>query len=158
MPMYYVAYGSNMNLEQMEYRCPHSKIIGTGILNNWKLVFNYHLDIVKSQGDYVPVVIWDIDKKDWPYLDAYEGYPKYYIRKRVNVITDDGETIKAIVYVMTDERKGICPPYENYFDVCLQGYRDNGINTLPLYQALKYSIYNETYYNQYRKKGKVNEK
>ena len=25
----YIAYGSNINLEQMAYRCPHSKVLGT---------------------------------------------------------------------------------------------------------------------------------
>ena len=24
----YIAYGSNINLEQMKYRCPHSKVVG----------------------------------------------------------------------------------------------------------------------------------
>ena len=34
--MIYAAYGSNMNIEQMKYRCPESKIIGNGKLQGWK--------------------------------------------------------------------------------------------------------------------------
>ncbi len=147
--MYYIAYGSNMNLEQMKHRCPHSKRIGTGILKDWYLLFNIHLDIIESKGDEVPVVIWDIDEKDWKNLDMYEGYPKYYIRKNVNVITNEGEEITAVVYVMNNKCKGVCPPYENYFDICLKGYMDNGLDPIILYDAFLYSVYNETKYNQY---------
>ena len=81
--MLYVAYGSNTNLEQMEFRCPNSTLIGNGKIKGWKLVFNIHADIVKGKKtDEVPVVIWDIHYKDWESLDIYEGYPKYYIRKK----------------------------------------------------------------------------
>ena len=35
----YIAYGSNMDLEQMRYRCPNAKMKGTGVLENWRLMF-----------------------------------------------------------------------------------------------------------------------
>ena len=81
--MYYIAYGSNINLEQMKYRCPNSKVIGKGIVKYWKLYFNLHADIryTGNEGDVVPVLIWDIADEDWTALDRYEGYPKYYITK-----------------------------------------------------------------------------
>ena len=28
----YIAYGSNLNLKQMKYRCPDSKVLGTAML------------------------------------------------------------------------------------------------------------------------------
>ena len=36
---YYVAYGSNLNLRQMRYRCPTAKLCGTGQLKNYELQF-----------------------------------------------------------------------------------------------------------------------
>ena len=79
--MLYVAYGSNMNLEQMEYRTPHSVRICNGIIPEWRLYFNIHANIEKGdKKDFVPVVVWDIDKRDLGSLDRYEGYPRYYIR------------------------------------------------------------------------------
>ena len=36
----YGAYGSNMNLEQMAHRCPKAKVIGSGILQDYKLTFS----------------------------------------------------------------------------------------------------------------------
>ena len=88
----YVAYGSNMNLEQMKYRCPRSKRIGLGKLVGYKLVFNVHADVIKTENmeDEVPVVLWNIHDDDWKSLDRYEGYPNYYIREKVLVMTDSG--------------------------------------------------------------------
>lgn len=149
--MYYVAYGSNMNLKQMDFRCPNSKVICNGKLIGWKLVFNIHADVIYTgnEKDRVPVVLWDIHNSDWKYLDMYEGFPNYYIKKSVEVILDDGEIVEAIVYVMADDRKGIACPYESYFETILTGYKENGINTDILFEALNYSIHNETEYNQY---------
>ncbi len=152
--MLYVAYGSNMNLNQMKFRCPNSKIVGTGKLVGWKLVFNVHLDIIQTHDkeDIVPVVIWDIADEDWCTLDRYEGYPYYYIRKNVMVKLDNGKYKKAIVYVMVDSRKGIAPPMDKYFETCKQGCIDNKIDVEYLYKALHYSYENKTKYNQYRPK------
>ena len=53
----YIAYGSNLNLAQMKYRCPTAKFIGTGILENYELQFkgslhNAHATIAqKLEGD-----------------------------------------------------------------------------------------------------------
>lgn len=33
----YIAYGSKINLEQMAYRCPHSKVVGTSEIKNFEL-------------------------------------------------------------------------------------------------------------------------
>ena len=40
--MKYIAYGSNMVEEQMAYRCPNAKLIGTGQLPNHRLEFYLH--------------------------------------------------------------------------------------------------------------------
>ena len=148
--MLYVAYGSNMNLEQMAYRCPKSTVVGNGKIKGWKLVFNVHADIIKGKkSDEVPVVVWDIHKDDWKKLDVYEGYPTYYIRENINVKMDDGKSVDAIVYVMTKNRKGIYPPFKDYFRVCEIGYIENGIDTRPLNEALEYSFLHQTKHNQY---------
>ena len=33
----YIAYGSNLNLEQMKRRCPTAEVVGTAELKNWRL-------------------------------------------------------------------------------------------------------------------------
>ena len=155
--MLYIAYGSNMSVNQMAYRCPNSKVVCNGKLHGFKLVFNVHADIIKTDNDndVVPVVVWDIADKDWKVLDMYEGYPSYYVKEIVNVILEDGKAEEAIVYVMADNRKGICPPNSSYFNCIVKGYMDNGINTDYLFDALDYSYSNKTEYNQYKTKEMV---
>ena len=35
----YIAYGSNLNLKQMKYRCPTAKLVGKGVVENYELQF-----------------------------------------------------------------------------------------------------------------------
>lgn len=39
MSKYYIAYGSNLNKDQMKYRCPDAKLVGTGSIPNYQLLF-----------------------------------------------------------------------------------------------------------------------
>ena len=132
----YIAYGSNMNIEQMSRRCPDAKIIGKTVLKNYKLVFKGVADIEKSEGEEVPIVVWEITKECEKALDIYEGYPRLY-RKEYVQIEIDGKTELAMVYVM-NYSKG-AKPSEYYYNVIKQVYKDFDINTTPLEKALKES-------------------
>lgn len=139
--MNYIAYGSNINLDQMAYRCPNSKVIGKGWLTGWKLVFNIHADIIKTgkKEDKIPVLIWDIDKHDWQNLDRYEGFPSYYVKRRVKTKFENGEEKFCIAYVMANDKKGFALPWDNYFNVIAKGYKDNHIPFKYLYDAIAYT-------------------
>ena len=77
--MLYCAYGSNMSLDQMAYRCPNSYVVCNGELHGWKLVFNFHADVIKGKKkDIVPVVVWNISDSDWSMLDIRSGRPDPY--------------------------------------------------------------------------------
>ena len=39
MKRYYLAYGSNLNVRQMKYRCPTAKIVGTAIIKDYELLY-----------------------------------------------------------------------------------------------------------------------
>ena len=71
---YYVAYGSNLNREQMAHRCPEAKLVGTGMLSNYEMVFrgnksNAVATVEPKKGMEVPVGIWEISENDEKYLD-----------------------------------------------------------------------------------------
>lgn len=135
--MHYIAYGSNMNAEQMAYRCPGSVIVGKGSVKGWKLVFNVHADIIPGKlTDVTPVIVWDIADEDWRSLDLYEGYPRYYVKQEIETELENGGIERCIAYVMAPGRKGYAPPDDYYFDVIEEGYLSHGIDTLPLYEAL----------------------
>lgn len=132
----YVAYGSNMNLEQMHYRCPKAKLVGTGILKDYKLTFRGRhkgvANIEPCNDKSVPIALWKITEKCERALDLYEGYPNLYIKKEVEVTVNDELKI-AMVYIMAREYTDmISPPTEYYFNVITRGYSDNGIDLKPL--------------------------
>lgn len=135
----YVAYGSNMNLEQMSHRCPKAKAVGTAILKDYKLTFRGRYkgvaNIEPSNENSVPIVLWEITEECETALDLYEGYPNLYIKKEVEVTIGD-ESKTAMVYVMAKEYTDmVAAPTEYYFNVIASGYSDNGIDLKPLQTA-----------------------
>ncbi len=141
MSKIYLAYGSNMNLNQMKYRCPNAVLLGTATLENWRLMFRRKsrpvATIEKETGCTVPVVLWEITEECEDSLDVYEGYPTLYTKVDVPV-EFNGKLITAMAYVMTPGRELGRPP-EDYYNTILQGYRDNGIDPAPLNEAVSYS-------------------
>lgn len=130
----YVAYGSNLSVEQMAHRCPGAVALGTGWLNDYKLEFRTHANVVPALGEKVPVLVWKITQEDRDRLDRYEGWPVYYIRKNVPVEMD-GETVTAMVYVMTEKKRRL-PPSCAYLATILGGYAEFGFSPAPVAQAL----------------------
>ena len=115
MKKYYLAYGSNLNLEQMKYRCPNAKKVGTFLLKDWALEFRYYLTIRKEKGAAVPLGIFEIDELDEKSLDRYEGYPTHYFKEDIEV-----EVMPADMF---------------YLRTCLEGYKDFGFDTNYLFKA-----------------------
>ena len=137
---FYLAYGSNLNVEQMNWRCPGADILGTSVINDYELVFRRGvLTIEPKEGACVPVGVWAIDMYDEAALDVYEGYPRMYRKEYMNVELD-GETISALVYVMNEGRK-IMPPSTTYFKTCVRGYRDFGFPTKPLVEKANEALH-----------------
>ena len=137
--MLYVAYGSNINLEQMDFRCPHSRIVGKGKVLNHRLVFNFHADIIPADGVDTPVLIWKIDDRDWNNLDRYEGCPRYYVKKIVDVENEKGETYRALAYVMADNMRGFDLPSLDYFRTIKIGYIENNMDLNELWKGIQYT-------------------
>ena len=144
MKRLYLAYGSNLNVEQMKYRCPTAKIYGKGMLHGFRLLFkggkeNAYLTIEPFIGGKVPVVIWDIKPKDEIVLDKYEGYPSFYYKDDMEVELETGEVVTAMVYIMTKERVRLNLPSRNYLAVVKEGYKEHGFGMGFLNDALKVS-------------------
>ena len=142
---YYIAYGSNMNLEQMAFRCPTARLVGTAEIKDYRLLFRGFPNsavatIEPCKGMSVPVLVWTIEPADEIALDRYEGYPHLY-RKETLSVTVNGKRRKAMVYIMNiTEHRIITTPSKYYFEVIRSGYKANGIDTEPLKEALRFSI------------------
>ena len=134
---YYIAYGSNLNIRQMEHRCPDAKIVGSTELPGYRLAFRGHragvLTIEPDPDGVVPVGIWAISSEDEFSLDIYEGFPRLY-RKETFTVSLNGKSIKAIVYIMNEGRP-ISRPSGYYLQTVLDGYDDFGFDIPGLLEA-----------------------
>lgn len=146
---YYLAYGSNLNLPQMEMRCPDARVIGTAVIKGYELLFKgsktgSYLTIEPNPEASVPVAVWAVSERDERCLDHYEGFPTFYYKKdmTVDLVTADSETarqITAFVYIMHEERPlGFPTPY--YMKICADGYKTFGFDTVHLEKAYYKSL------------------
>ena len=147
----YVAYGSNLNIRQMKYRCPGAKLYGTGEIENYELQFKGRPEsafatIARKEGVSVPVAVWEISEKNEQALDRYEGYPSHYFKQNVPVQLD-GEEVDAMVYIMNLKMDfGLPSPY--YYGTVYEGYNDCGLDTDVLDKAVLESTMK--FYNSHR--------
>jgi gamma-glutamylcyclotransferase (GGCT)/AIG2-like uncharacterized protein YtfP len=137
----YLAYGSNMNIGQMAHRCPTAKVIGKAILENYRLTFRGRsrdgagvATIIPECGSQVPCLLWEIQPTDEASLDRYEGYPIMYTKKVV-IANMQGQKLKAMVYIMTEQYNTPAVPSDAYFKCISDGYKEAGIPRAPLLDA-----------------------
>ena len=128
----YIAYGSNINLGQMAYRCPTAERVSTGFVENYELEFRRVATIVPKQNGKVPVLVWELKPEDEKSLDRYEGFPHMYRKETIPVKIGDKE-FNGMVYIMNEGQ--ISPPPESYYTGILKGYVDNGLDTSYLKAA-----------------------
>lgn len=132
MKKLYIAYGSNLNLEQMKYRCPTAKLVSTGSIENCAMDFrrlssNAYATIYPKEGSFVPVAFWEIDQEAERALDIYEGYPRFYYKRTFQISSTNGSLRDAMVYIMNSKAtSGI--PSSRYIKTIYQGYLDVGLN------------------------------
>ena len=117
MKRYYLAYGSNLNLQQMAKRCPRSVPVGTAVLENYELLFKgsptrgFYLTVEPKGEAKTPVGVWEIDV----------------------TFRATGETLDcdAFLYIMYED-KALGAPARSYFKSCQDGYRSFGFDETPL--------------------------
>jgi len=141
--MLYIAYGSNLNLSQMKYRCPTAKVIGASEIKDYELVFRGArygavATIEPCEGSKVPILLWSICPGDEKALDRYEGYPNFYGKEKMDIVLND-RTIAAMVYVMAPNHEfGI--PSKGYKKSIEEGYGDAGFDRDILQDAVDKAI------------------
>ena len=141
-PKIYLAYGSNLNLDQMAYRCPTATILGTSELKDYRLLFRGgHGGAVATvepyEGGSVPVLLWAITAADEAALDRYEGWPFLYRKENVTVKLGR-RNVQAMAYIMNDGRPlGMPSPF--YYKTILDGYHECEFDPQILKQGVAYS-------------------
>ena len=146
---FYLAYGSNLNIPQMQRRCPTAKIVGVAEIEDYELLFKgsktgSYLTIEPKKGATVPVAVWEIKKADETNLDMYEGFPRFYYKKDFRVRcryikSGRTKTLNTFAYIM-DERRKLGVPNSYYINTCLNGYDSFGFDTELIFQAIDKSL------------------
>jgi len=142
MKHYYFAYGMNTNLDSMNQRCPGAKVLGAARLEGYRFVFRKHADIELDYHSSTAGVLWEIDDDHMDSLDAFEGFPHYYIRSRAWV-EHNSEWYIAWVYQMHDQSY-ITQPSLSYVHMCMEGYTQNGVDIAQIELALGDTKYYDT--------------
>ena len=119
-PLFYFAYGSNMDLNQVDARCLQTVSHQPGRLDGYCLAFNKlntrvegaaHANIVKRGGGVVEGVLFELSSPDAiTQMDPYEGVPTRYRRVIVDV-ESEGESLSAWTYIAQPAfaREGLLP-------------------------------------------------
>ena len=141
MSKIYIAYGSNMDMDQMAYRCPDASLVGTGTIHGYQLLFKgsgsgAYATIEPKEDGVVPVYIWEVSKQDEISLDRYEGYPVFYYKTDIEYKDSDGNIQTGMVYIMHEDRK-LGLPTKEYYDVLADAYYEQGWDKQILHDALQ---------------------
>ena len=147
---YVVAYGSNLSLDRMRQRCPSCKVVGTSVIEGYRLLFKRSLTgayatIEQDANSVVPVVVYHISLEDELRLDRFEGCPTYYYKKELmlQITRKNGTIIKerkpCAAYIL-HEHRALGEPSMSYFRLLDEGYARYGFETQILDQGLSASI------------------
>lgn len=134
---YYLCYGSNLNMQQMEMRCPTARPVGAVTLENYELQFRGVATIVPKDSGSVPCGLWLITNADERALDSYEGWPRLYRREMVTVRYGK-RRMRVMTYVMNSGH--ISPPSRYYLQTIMDGYEDFGLDSAALDAAVEKSL------------------
>ena len=146
---YYIAYGSNLNIPQMMTRCPTARIIGTSEIPDYRLLYKgsqtgAYLTIEPYEGGSVPVAVWEVSPDDEAALDRYEGFPRFYYKKEMQLpikgIRSGKVRMRTVFVYIMDEKRQLGIPSKYYVDVCREGYRAFRFDERKLSEALTASM------------------
>lgn len=130
--MLYFAYGSNLNPQQMDERCPGFHVHARGSVEGYKLTFPRYCigwaggvaSIEPEAGQTVWGVLYEVTQDHIDALDGFEAIDKgEYTRDSIEVLLDTGQSVTAITYFANPEPEGPMPPSRQYLDAILRGAR-----------------------------------
>ena len=138
----YFAYGSNINLDQMAFRCPAAQVVGPVTLEGYELLFRGSgvATIGPKEGSTVHGLLWQLTPDCERSLDRYEGFPHLYEKKSVSVTDKSGQTVTVMAYIMTERYRAPAVPPTSYYQGIRKGYRQNGLPVAALRKAWEHAV------------------
>ncbi len=106
--MLYFAYGANLNIENLEIRCPNATFVGIGVLENFAFLCNTRgvASIEACQGNSVYGVIWELTQEDEAFLDLFEGVKGGWYIKAHLMVSQEDISKECLVYIASNNSKG----------------------------------------------------
>lgn len=139
--MLYAAYGQLLNGSMRDGICPSMRLVATGKINGYRLVFKIHEDIEPDDCSSVPVLVFEVDDDDVKSLDKLYKRGEYYDVALVNVsvaasINGYVGDVSAFTYIMLPKYESYQRPDNWYLDSIRRGYTENGFDVDVLGMAL----------------------
>jgi len=127
LDVFYFAYGSNMNWQQMQQRCPTSQFVCVARLDNYQFGITRHsrlrdcgtANIFPVYGNAVWGIVYDVSVGDLITLDGFEdGYRRQVLP--VYALGNGVRPLQALVYV-ADIESNVPLPNAEYKRLILEG-------------------------------------
>lgn len=137
------AYGSNLDVAQMERRCPSARVRAEARLANHRLAFAGYshgwrgavATVAPAKGRIVRGIVYAISKEDLMRLDGFEGAPRSYERRVYPVRLGTGERAMVAVYVQpTPVEEDV--PSGRYYETIARAYKAWGFDPAVVDRAL----------------------
>jgi len=105
---FYFAYGSNINQEQMAFRCNDALPAAVAYVQNSNFVINSSgvATIIPASGLVVRGVLWQISKSDENELHICEGVSSNLYTKEICAVSVVNENADSSVYIATNSEFG----------------------------------------------------
>lgn len=126
---YYFAYGSNMQIQQMNIRCPDNRRVGFATLPKYKWIINGrgYANVIRCKNSIVEGTLFKVSNMDVQFLDMYEGVESGAYRRVIIPVLSNNTFIKAIVYIDANCIEG--QPKEEYIKRINAGIVDARLST-----------------------------
>lgn len=138
--MYYFAYGSNMNWQQMQRRCPSSRFVCVARLADYQFGITRHsrlrdcgtANVFPSPGSEVWGIVYEVSDADLLVLDTFEDG---YRRELISLAPAEIEhlPLQAVVYIAEIEQN-VPRPNAEYRRLMIEGAKHWQLP--PAYQTL----------------------
>ena len=140
--LYYFAFGSNMDPQQMATRCPGAPSLGPAYLKDHALSFRGPsqkrgggvLSVDPEIGATVSGVLYRVQSDHLEALDRFEGAPQWYVRAQVIVRDRQRQRFSATVYRLPSQVTAM-EPTAAYLEQVLNACQLHGFDTAPVLRA-----------------------
>jgi gamma-glutamylcyclotransferase (GGCT)/AIG2-like uncharacterized protein YtfP len=132
MKNYYFAYGSNLDKNQMNARCPEHEVVQTVCLPNYELCFPRFskgnrqcgvASVMENEKSTVWGILYKLSKTDFENLDLHENIPHSYVKTTIKVFSPCMKNSFEAVTYLANPQQGNFKPSREYLDLILNGLK-----------------------------------